>query len=47
MDARAMTSISSLSAEKLVRLIGAPRCPVLIDVWTAEIFAADPWLMPR
>jgi rhodanese-related sulfurtransferase len=41
-----MPSINSISTDKLVRLIGTPRCPVLIDVQTDEDFAADPRLIP-
>jgi rhodanese-related sulfurtransferase len=41
-----MSSINSISHEKLVRLIGVPRGPALIDVRTDEDFAADPRLIP-
>lgn len=41
-----MSSITSISPEKLARLIGKPDCPVLIDVQTEEDFAADPRLIP-
>jgi rhodanese-related sulfurtransferase len=41
-----MSSINSISVEKLVRLIGTPRCPVLVDVRTGEDFAASPLLLP-
>ncbi|WP_406853765.1 sulfurtransferase/chromate resistance protein [Alsobacter sp. KACC 23698] len=41
-----MSSISSISTDKLARLIGTPRCPVLVDVRTPEDFAAEPWLIP-
>ena len=41
-----MSSINTISAEKLARLIGTPKGPVLIDVRTEEDFAADPRLVP-
>jgi rhodanese-related sulfurtransferase len=41
-----MSSINSISPEKLVRLVGVPRGPALIDVRTDEDFAADPRLIP-
>src|SRR5215218_10060127 len=41
-----MSPINAISIDKLARLIGAPRCPVLIDVQTDEDFAADPRLIP-
>ena len=41
-----MSSINSISAEKLARLIGTPKCPVLIDVRNEDDFAADPRLVP-
>lgn len=41
-----MSSINSLSAEKLARLVGTPKCPALIDVRIDEDFAADPRLIP-
>jgi rhodanese-related sulfurtransferase len=41
-----MPSITSISIDKLARLIGTPKCPVLIDVQTNEDFAADPRLIP-
>ncbi|WP_211486594.1 rhodanese-like domain-containing protein, partial [Corallococcus exiguus] len=41
-----MSSINSISAEKLSRLIGRPDSPVLIDVRTDEDFVADPHLIP-
>src|SRR4051794_29842135 len=43
---RAMPSINSVSIDKLARLIGTPRCPVLLDVRTDEDFEADPGLIP-
>src|SRR5215218_6128450 len=41
-----MSSINTISIDKLARLIGTPRCPVLIDVQTDEDFAADLRLIP-
>jgi len=41
-----MSSINTISPEKLARLIGRPDCPVLIDVQSDEDFAADPRLVP-
>ena len=41
-----MSSFTSISPEKLARLIGTPKCPVLVDVRTDEDFASDPRLVP-
>jgi rhodanese-related sulfurtransferase len=41
-----MSSFNSISPDKLARLVGTPRCPVLIDVRTDEDVAADPRLIP-
>jgi rhodanese-related sulfurtransferase len=41
-----MSAPNTISPEKLNRLVGTPACPVLIDVRTAEDFAADPRLVP-
>jgi rhodanese-related sulfurtransferase len=41
-----MSSVNTISADKLARLIGTPKCPVFIDVCTNEDFAADPQLIP-
>jgi rhodanese-related sulfurtransferase len=41
-----MSSFSTISPEKLARLVGTPKCPVLIDVCTDEDFASDPRLIP-
>jgi rhodanese-related sulfurtransferase len=41
-----MSSINTISPDKLARLIGTPRCPALIDVCTDEDFACDPRLVP-
>jgi rhodanese-related sulfurtransferase len=41
-----MSSFTSISPDKLARLIGTAKTPVLIDVRTDEDFAADPRLIP-
>ena len=41
-----MSSINSISAEKLFRRIGTPNCPVLLDVRANEAFAAHPRFVP-
>jgi rhodanese-related sulfurtransferase len=41
-----MSSVNTISAEKLARLIGTPKCPFLLDVRTEEDFAADPRFVP-
>jgi rhodanese-related sulfurtransferase len=41
-----MPSINSISADKLARLIGTPKCPALIDVRIDEDFVSDPRLIP-
>ena len=41
-----MSSPTSLSADKLFRLIGRPDTPDLIDVRDDEDFAVDPRLIP-
>ncbi|MGK9334381.1 chromate resistance protein ChrB domain-containing protein [Sinorhizobium meliloti] len=41
-----MSSLLEISPEKLARLIGTPKCPVLIDVRVDEDFDADPRLIP-
>jgi len=41
-----MSSYTSISSEKLARLIGTPHAPALVDVRTNEDFAADPRLIP-
>jgi len=39
-------SPTAISVQKLARLIGTPKCPVLIDVRDDDDFAADPRLIP-
>ncbi|RLP24394.1 sulfurtransferase/chromate resistance protein [Mesorhizobium sp. YM1C-6-2] len=41
-----MSSPTTITIDKLYRLIGTPGCPALIDVRTDEDFAADPRLVP-
>ena len=41
-----MSSINTIVVDKLARLIGTPRCPIVIDCRTAEDYAADPRLIP-
>jgi rhodanese-related sulfurtransferase len=41
-----MSSTTSISVEKLARLIGTPHCPAIIDVRTDEDSALDPRLIP-
>lgn len=41
-----MPAANSIALDKLARLVGTPRCPVVIDVRTDEDAAADPRLIP-
>jgi rhodanese-related sulfurtransferase len=41
-----MSSFSTISTEKLARLVGTPKCPVLIDVRSDEDDSADPYMVP-
>jgi rhodanese-related sulfurtransferase len=41
-----MSSYTSISPDKLARLVGTANMPALIDVRTDEDFAADPRLIP-
>ncbi len=41
-----MSSFNTISAEKLARLVGTPKCPALIDVRTDEDFEGDPRFIP-
>ena len=41
-----MSSINSISPDKLLRLIGVAHCPVLIDVRAQDEHAADPRFIP-
>jgi len=41
-----MAAPNTISIAKLVRLIGTPKCPVLVDVRGQDDFEADPHLIP-
>ena len=41
-----MSSINTISPERLARLVGTPKCPAVLDVRTDEDFAADPHIIP-
>lgn len=41
-----MTAPNTISIDKLVRLIGTPKCPTLIDVRLDDELAAYPYLIP-
>lgn len=41
-----MSSINTISPDKLARLVGTPHGPILIDVRNDEEFEADPGLIP-
>lgn len=41
-----MPSPTTISIDKLARLIGTPNCPALVDVRSDEDFTADPRLIP-
>lgn len=41
-----MSSVNSIAVGKLARLIGTPKCPVLIDVRNPDDFASDPFFIP-
>lgn len=41
-----MSAINTIAVDKLVRLLGTPKCPAIIDVRTDEDFAPDPRLIP-
>jgi len=43
---RNMTSFSAITPEKLLRLLGTPKAPAILDVRSAEDFDADPCLVP-
>lgn len=43
---RTMSSINSISPDKLARLLGVPHCPALVDVRMEEDYRADPRLLP-
>ena len=41
-----MSAPNIISIEKLVRLIGTPKCPILVDVRPPNVFEVDPHLVP-
>ena len=41
-----MPAINAITPDKLARLTGTPNCPAIIDVRTADDFAADPRHLP-
>ena len=41
-----MPAPNAISSEKLARIIGTPRAPLLLDVRSEEDFATDPRLLP-
>ncbi len=41
-----MAAPNTISIDKLVRLIGTPKCPLLVDVRPRDEFEADPYLIP-
>jgi rhodanese-related sulfurtransferase len=41
-----MSALNTIPVEKLVRLVGTPKGPTIIDVRTDEDFSADPRLIP-
>jgi rhodanese-related sulfurtransferase len=41
-----MPSTTSITIDKLARLVGTPKCPAVVDVRTDEDLAADPRLIP-
>jgi rhodanese-related sulfurtransferase len=41
-----MPAINAITPDKLARLIGTPNCPAIIDVRTADDFAANPCHLP-
>jgi rhodanese-related sulfurtransferase len=41
-----MSANTTISIDKLLRLVGTPGCPAIIDVRTDEDFQKDPRLIP-
>lgn len=41
-----MAAPNTISIDKLIRLVGTPKCPMLVDVRPQEEFAAEPYLIP-
>ena len=42
-----MPSTTTISTDKLARLVGTPHCPALVDVRTNDHYNIDPRLIPR
>src|SRR6185503_8823342 len=43
---RFMSSVNSITPEKLSRLVGTPHCPAIVDVRDEDDYSADPRLIP-
>jgi len=41
-----MSSVNSITPEKLSRLVGTPHCPAIVDVRDEDDYSADPRLIP-
>jgi rhodanese-related sulfurtransferase len=41
-----MAALNTISIDKLVRPIGTPKCPLLVDVRPQQVFDANPHLVP-
>ena len=41
-----MSALNTITSEKLMKLVGPPAAPIIIDVRNAEDFDADPRLLP-
>jgi hypothetical protein len=41
-----MPSTTSISIDRLVRLVGTPHCPALVDVRTDDDYKTNPLLIP-
>jgi rhodanese-related sulfurtransferase len=41
-----MSSVNTISVDKLARLIGTPKCPIIVDVRLDEDIGLDPRLIP-
>ena len=41
-----MPAINAIAADKLIKLIGTPGCPTVVDVRSDAEFAAEPRLIP-
>ena len=43
---RSVRSTTTISIDKLVRLVGTPHCPALVDVRTDDDYKRNPRLIP-